>query len=85
LSHAEYCRRQDIPVWKMAWWRTCQRRRTAAVLYSLIASAKRHGLDPFAYLRDVLGRISDHSSHKLHELLPDHWKLTHAAPVHAPA
>jgi transposase len=48
---------------------------TAAVLYSLIASAKRHGLDPFAYLRDVIGRISDHPSNKLHELLPDHWKL----------
>ena len=31
---------------------------TAAVLYSLIASAKRHGLDPFVYLRDVLGRMA---------------------------
>ena len=58
---------------------------TAAVLYSLVASAKRHGLDPFAYLRDVLGRISDHPSNKLHELLPDHWKLAHAAPVPAQA
>ena len=54
--------------------------RTAAVLYSLIASAKRHGLDPFVYLRDVLARISDHPSNKLHELLPDHWKLAHTAP-----
>jgi transposase len=53
---------------------------TAAVLYSLIASAKRHGLDPFVYLRDVLARISDHPSNKLRELLPDHWKLAHAAP-----
>jgi len=41
----------------------------------LIASAKRHGLDPFVHLRDVLARISDHPSNKLHELLPDHWKL----------
>jgi transposase len=48
---------------------------TAAVLYSLIASAKRHGLDPFAYLRDVIARISDHPSNRLEELLPDHWKL----------
>jgi transposase len=54
--------------------------RTAAVLYSLIASAKRHGLDPFAYLRDVISRISDHPSSKLHELLPDHWKLARNAP-----
>jgi len=55
--------------------------RTAAVLYSLIASAKRHGLDPFVYLRDVLARISDHPSNKLHELLPDYWKLAHTAPA----
>jgi transposase len=48
---------------------------TAAVLYSLIASAKRHGLDPFAYLRDVIARISDHPSSRMAELLPDHWKL----------
>jgi len=48
---------------------------TAAVLYSLIASAKRHGLDPFTYLRDVIARISDHPANRLEELLPDHWKL----------
>ena len=49
--------------------------RTAAVLYSLIATARRHGLDPFAYLRDVIARISDHPSNRVEELLPDHWKL----------
>lgn len=32
--------------------------RTAAVFYSLIASAKRHGVDPFTYLRDVLRVVS---------------------------
>ena len=45
------------------------------MLYSLIATGKRHGLDPFAYPRDVIARISDHPTNKLHELLPDHWKL----------
>ena len=54
---------------------------TAAVLYSLIASAKRHGLDPFAYLRDVLARISDHPANRLEELLPDHWKLRPIPPA----
>jgi len=52
---------------------------TAAVLYSLIATAKRHGLDPFAYLRNVIARISDHPFNRLEELLPDHWKLASAA------
>jgi transposase len=52
---------------------------TAAVLYSLVATAKRHGLDPFAYLREVIGRISDHPANRLEELLPDHWKLAQTA------
>lgn len=48
--------------------------RAAAVHYSLIQSAKRHGLDPFAYLRDVLLRITAQGQANLHELLPDRWK-----------
>jgi hypothetical protein len=59
--------------------------RTAAVLYSLVATAKRHGLDPFVYLRDVLGRLSDHPMSRLEELLPDHWKLASAVPTPQPA
>ena len=31
--------------------------RTAAILYSVTASARRHGLDPFIYLRDILANI----------------------------
>ena len=55
----------------------------AAALYSLIETAKLNGLDPEAYLRDVLGRIADHSISKLTDLLPWRWKpielLTQAA------
>lgn len=47
--------------------------RTAAVLSSLIATSKRLGIDPFAYLRDLFARISSHSQYRLAELLPDHW------------
>lgn len=46
----------------------------AAIHFSLIASARRHGLDPFAYLRDLLTRIPTHLNHRIHELFPDHWK-----------
>jgi transposase len=56
--------------------------RTAAVLFSLIKSSERHGLDPFAYLRDVIGRISDHPASRLEELLPDRWKAAHAGSLH---
>jgi hypothetical protein len=45
----------------------------AAVFYSLIGSAKLNGLDPEAYLREVLGRINDHPIHHIEELLP--WNL----------
>jgi hypothetical protein len=48
--------------------------RTAAVLSTLIATCKRLHIDPFAYLRDLFRRISDHSQNRLAELLPDHWQ-----------
>jgi transposase len=46
----------------------------AAVLYSLVAGCKLNGLDPFAYFRDVLGRISTHPASRIDELLPGHWQ-----------
>jgi len=48
--------------------------RTAAVLSSLIATSKRLGVNPFAYLRDLFERISAHPKSRLAELLPDRWK-----------
>jgi len=48
--------------------------RTAAILYSVIASAKRHGLDPFVYLRDVLATIGSTPTSQLDQFLPDRWR-----------
>jgi transposase len=45
----------------------------AATMYSLIETAKLNGIDPEAYLRDVLARIADHPINRIAELLPWHW------------
>ena len=68
----------------------------AAVLYSLVSSAKANGVEPFAWLRDVFTRLPYHrdsealqqaahgksvTSTELDNLLPDKWLA--ANPTHA--
>jgi hypothetical protein len=49
----------------------------AATLYSLIETAKLNGIDPEAYLRDLLARIATHPAKRLDELLPWNWPAQH--------
>jgi transposase len=48
----------------------------AAVLFTILAGAKRHLLEPWAYLRDVLLRLSVGET-DLASLLPDRWAASH--------
>lgn len=45
---------------------------SAAIAYTLIETAKLNGLDPQAWLADVLARIADHPINRIDELLPWH-------------
>jgi hypothetical protein len=45
----------------------------AAVMFTLIQTAKLNDVDPQAWLADVLGRINDHTINDLAALLPWHW------------
>ncbi len=46
--------------------------KSAATAYTLIETAKRNGVNPQAWLTDVLSRIADHKITKLDELMP--WR-----------
>jgi transposase len=46
------------------------------VFVSLLASARLHGIEPLAYLRDLLCLIPGWPRHRLLELAPADWKQT---------
>jgi len=46
----------------------------AAMVMSLVQSAKLHGHDPWAYLRDVLQRLPTQLNSRIEELLPHRWQ-----------
>lgn len=56
----------------------------AAIIYSLIGTAKLNGIDPEKYLAEILTRIADHPINRIEELLP--WNLAVTlAPATQPA
>lgn len=48
----------------------------AAIVYSIVASAKRHQVEPWAYISDILLHLYDSDS-QLDHLLPDQWLAAH--------
>jgi transposase len=48
--------------------------RRAAAVYTLVETCKLNGVDPRAWLADVLARLPDHPARRIGELLPWNWK-----------
>lgn len=70
-----------IPLGRKAWLFCGSDRggQRAAVIYTLIQTAKLNDVDPQAWLADVLARIADHPATRLDELLPWNWSPRTAA------
>lgn len=47
--------------------------KAAAICLSLLVSAKRHGIEPWSYLKDIFTRINSVTTNQLHQFLPDVW------------
>jgi hypothetical protein len=58
--------------------------RTAAVLFSFTSTCQRLGVEPWAYLQDVLTRLPAAPAGQLGDLLPDHWQAGRQAKTGAP-
>ena len=48
----------------------------AAVLYTVLAGAKRHRIEPWTYVRELLMRLHA-DDERLEDMLPDHWAAQH--------
>jgi transposase len=59
--------------------------RTAAVLYSFTSTCHRLGVEPWAYLQDVLQRLPNTPPERLAELVPDRWQATRGQATAPPA
>jgi transposase len=44
-----------------------------AIVYSIIESCRRRGIDPYSYLRDVLTRLPHMTNHQVPEVTPEAW------------
>ena len=51
----------------------------SAIIYIIIESYRRRGLDPYAYLKDVLTRLPHMTNWKIPEVTPEAWAKTKRA------
>ena len=58
---------------------------TAEVLFSFRSTCQRLGVEPWAYLQDVLTRLPATPAGQLGDLLPDHWQAARQASTATPS
>jgi transposase len=51
-----------------------------ANLFTLVENCRQEGVDPEAYLIDIIARLPDHPMKRINELLPRQWKDARALP-----
>jgi len=47
-----------------------------AIIYTVIESCRRQGLDPYAYLKDILTRLPTMTNHQIPDVTPQAWAKT---------
>jgi len=52
----------------------------SAVIYTLIENCRMHGVEPYAYLKDVLERLPTMTNQQVAQLTPLNWKNAHPSP-----
>jgi transposase len=48
-----------------------------SIIYTFIESRRRRGIDPYAYLKDVLSRLPRMTNHQIPEVTPSAWAKAH--------
>src|SRR5471032_2031212 len=51
----------------------------SAILYTVVECCRRRGLDPYAYLRDILTRLPTATNWQVNQLTPEAWARDHNA------
>jgi len=56
----------------------------SAILYTIVECCRRRGLDPYAYLRDILTRLPSATNWQVKDLTPEAWAKTQTSPAPLP-
>ena len=53
----------------------------SAIIYSIIGSCRRHGVEPYSYLNDVLTRLPSMTNRQIKDIVPKAWAAARSNPA----